>query len=84
MALKPTLGRLKCIGLENILDLKSYVIVRRDELTVHKIEFNDGGSVKLAFTAQGKLVELSTKNTAQTFTTEGAIVIRARSAAENT
>ena len=77
------LETIKSVGLENIFDLKSHVILREGELTVHKIEFHDGGRVKLAFTTQGKLVEFSCNKVGQTITKEGTIVIRSFVAAEN-
>ena len=78
------LATIKSVGLENIFDLKSHVIMREGELTVHKIESHDGGRVKLAYTTQGKLVEFSCNKIGQTITKEGAIMIRTSAAAENT
>ena len=37
------LETIKSVGFENIFDLKSHVIMREGELTVHKIEFHNGG-----------------------------------------
>ena len=78
------LETIKSVGIENIFDLKSHVIMREGALTVHKFEYHDGGGVKIAFTTQGKLVEFSCDKIGQTITKEGAIVIRSYSAAENT
>ena len=78
------LETIKSVGLENIFDLKTHVIMCEGELTVHKIEFHDGGRVKLAYTTQGKLVEFSCNKIGQTITKEGAIIIRSFVAAENT
>ena len=75
---------IRSVGIENIFDLKSHVIMREGDLTVHKLEFHDGGSVKIAYTTQGKLVEFSGNKIGQTITKEGAIVIRSFVAAENT
>ena len=75
---------IKSVGLENIFDLKSHIILREGELTVHKIEFHDGGLVKLSFTDKGKLVEFSCHHVGQTITKEGEIIIRSYVAAENT
>ena len=58
--------------------------MREGELTVHKAEFHDGGSVKIAFTTQGKLVEFSGQKIDQTITKDGEIIIRSSAAAENT
>ena len=69
------------VGFENILDLKSHVIMRDGDLTVHKAEFHDGGKVKLAFTSQGKLVEFSGEKFGQTINKENEIVIRSHTAA---
>lgn len=74
---------IKSVGIENLFDLKSHVIMREGDLTVHKIEYHDGGRVKLAFTTQGKLVEFSCHKIGQTITKEGAIMIRSSDAAKD-
>ena len=78
------LETIKSVGLENIFDLKSHVILREGELTVHKIEFHDGGWVKLAFTDKGKLTEFSCHHIGQTITKDGEIIIRSYVAADTT
>lgn len=78
------LGSIKSVGFENIFDLKSHVIMRDGDLTVHKAEFHDGGHVKIAFTTGGKLVEFSGRKIGQTITKENEIIIRSSTAAENT
>lgn len=70
------------VGFENIVDLKSHVIMREGDLTVHQAEFLDGGKVKLAFTSKGKLVEFSGHKIGQTINKENEILIRSHTAAE--
>ena len=69
----PTINK---VGIDNILDLKSYVIMRDGELTVHKIELLGGGSVKIAYTASGKLVEFRGKKISQTITKDNEVIIK--------
>lgn len=78
------LPSIKSVGFENIFDLKSHVIMREGELTVHKAEFLDGGKVKVAFTTEGKLVEFSGSKFGQTITKDNEIILRSSTAAENT
>lgn len=70
------------VSVENIVDLKSYVIVRDGDLVVHKMEFYDGGQVKLSFSTQGKIHEFSGNKIGQTITKDGAVVLRSLSAAK--
>lgn len=77
------LETIKSVGFENIFDLKSHVIMREGDLTVHKADFIDGGHVKIAFTAQGKLVEFSAHKIGQTITKENEIMIRSGTAAND-
>lgn len=70
------------VGFENIFDLKTHIIMRDGDLTVHQAEFHDGGKVKIAFTSQGKLVEFSANKIGQTITKDNEIVIRSHTAAE--
>lgn len=72
------------VGIENIFDVKTHTIMREGELTVHKMEFHDGGRVKLAYTTQGEMKEFTCTNTGQTITKEGAITIRSSTAAKKT
>ena len=78
------LRSIKRVGFENIFDIKTYVIMREGDLTVHKAEFHDGGHVKIVYTAQGKLIEFSSHKIGQTITKENEIIIRSHTAAENT
>lgn len=70
------------VCLENIFDLQSYIIMREKDLTVHKIEFRDGGSAKIVYTSQGKLVEFSGNKIGQTLTKGSDITIRSFTAAQ--
>jgi len=76
------LSSIKAIGFENVVDLKSYVIMREGELTVHRVEFIDGGVVKIAYASDGKLVEFTGKEIGQTITKENEIVIRSSTASK--
>ena len=69
------LASIKSVGFKNITDLKSHVIMREGDLTVHKAEFNDGGHVKIAYTAQGKLVDFSGQKISQSITKDNEILI---------
>lgn len=73
---------IKSVGIENIFDLKSHVIKRKGELFIYKVEFNDGGHVKIVFTNSGKLKEFSGHNIGQTITKGSEIIIRSSSSAE--
>lgn len=64
------------VTIDNIFDLKSHVIMRNGDLTVHSIELLDGGSVKISFTANGELVEFSGKNIKQTITKKNEIILK--------
>ena len=75
---------IKSVGFENIFDLKSHVIMRDGELTVHKVEFHDGGYVKISFTTDGNLVEFSGRKIGQTITKNNEIMIRSSNAANVT
>ncbi|MDQ2077932.1 hypothetical protein [Marinimicrobium sp. ABcell2] len=82
--MKIDLQSIKSVGFENIVDLKSHVIMRDGDLTVHKAEFHDGGRVTLAFTSQGKLVEFTGYKIGQTITKDNEIIIRSSTAAKTT
>ena len=77
-----SISTINSVGIENIFDVKSHTIMRESNLTVHKIEFHDGGRVKLAYTTEGEITEFSCTNIGQTITKDGAIVIRSSVAAE--
>lgn len=72
------------VGIENVFDVRTHTIMREGELTVHKMEFHDGGRVKLAYTTQGEIKEFTCTNIGQTITKEGAIIIRSSTAAKET
>ena len=72
------------VGIENIFDVKTHTIMREGDLTVHNMEFHDGGRVKLAYTKQGEMKEFICTNIGQTITKEGAITIRSSTAAKKT
>lgn len=64
------------VSIDNIFDLKSHVIMRDGELTIHRIELLDGGSVKISFTTSGELIEFSGKNIRQTITKDNEVIIK--------
>ena len=64
------------VSIDNIFDLKSHVIMRDGEITVHNIELLDGGTVKISFSTDGKLVEFSGKNVRQTITKDNEVIIK--------
>lgn len=70
------LPSIKKVSIDNIFDLKSHIVMRDGELTIHNIEYLDGGSVKISFTTSGKLIEFSGKNIRQTITKENEITIK--------
>ena len=69
------IGSIKSVGFHNIVDLKSHIILHEGDLTVHKAEFRDGGQVKIAYSAQGKLVEFTCRNIGQSITKNNEIVL---------
>ena len=52
------------IGLRNILDVISHVVMRSDDLTVHKIEMRNGGKVELSYAQDGQLKNFKTEKCA--------------------
>ena len=70
------LPTIKKVTIDNIFDLKSHIIMRDGELTIHNIELLDGGSVKISFTAGGKLVEFTGKKIRQTITKQNDVIIK--------
>lgn len=72
------------VGIENIFDVRTHTIMREGELTVHTMEFHDGGRVKLSYTTQGEIKEFICTHIGQTITKEGAITIRSSTAAKET
>ena len=67
------------VSIDNIIDLKSHIIMRNGDLTVHNIELLDGGTVKLSFTADGQLVEFSAKGIRQSITKNNEVIIKSLS-----
>ena len=64
------------VSIDNILDLKSHIIMRDGKLIIHNIELLDGGIVKISFTSSGELVEFSGKNIRQTITKDNNVIIK--------
>ena len=67
------------VSIDNIIDLKSHIIMRDGNQTIHNIELLDGGTVKLAFTTDGKLVEFSGKGIRQSITKNNEVIIKSLS-----
>lgn len=64
------------VSIDNIFDLKSHVIMRDGETTIHNIELLNHGTVKIAFTSAGQLIEFSAKNIIQTITKDNVVIIK--------
>ncbi|QFZ87191.1 hypothetical protein GFK26_32650 [Variovorax paradoxus] len=58
------LDEIKSIGIENMLDIRSYTITPIVGSVSHFIRFLDGGEVRLAYNAQGCLLEFSAQGVA--------------------
>ena len=67
------------VSIDNIIDLKTHIIMRDGDMTIHNIELLDGGTVKLAFTKDGKLVEFSGKGIRQSITKNNEVIIKSLS-----
>jgi hypothetical protein len=50
------------VSIKNITSVKAHVIMRVDDLTQHKIEFKNGGTVDFAYRDDGTLVRFAGKN----------------------
>ena len=70
------LPTIKKVSIDNIIDLKSHIIMRDGNQTIHNIELIDGGTVKLAFTTNGKLIEFSAKGISQSITKNNEVIIK--------
>jgi|GEM_PF-2215809 len=57
-----SLDKIKSVGIHNIIDIKAYNLVRHEGLTVHNIEFMDGGIVSFAFDSEGNVQNASAQN----------------------
>lgn len=69
-------GTINAITLENIVHVQSYRIMRLNELTVHTIEFNDGGKVDLRYTDDGALVHFGGNRIGLQVSPEGVVTLR--------
>lgn len=69
-------GEIKAITLENIVHVRSYRLMRLDGLTVHNIEFDDGGTVDLRYTDSGKLVAFSGNQIGLQVSPQGVITLK--------
>ena len=67
------------VSIDNIIDLKSHIIMRDGNQTMHNIELLDGGTVKLVFTTDGQLVEFSGKGIRQSITKNNEVIIKSLS-----
>lgn len=67
------------VSIDNIIDLKSHIIMRDGEKTTHKIELLDGGTVNLSFMTDGQLVEFSGKGIRQSITKNNEVIIKSLS-----
>ncbi|HEV2045791.1 MAG TPA: hypothetical protein VGQ95_04260 [Chthoniobacterales bacterium] len=69
----------KSVGIHNIVDIKTYSLVRHEGLTLHNIEFNDGGIVSFAFDSDGHVENATTQGAATKITPDGQILYAMRS-----
>ena len=69
------LGSIRRIALENIVDVKKYSLSTAEGLTIHDIEYNDGGRISFAFTDDGKIAKYSAKQTGMQITSENDVII---------
>ncbi len=58
------LEEIKSIGIENMLEVQTYRITRIVGSVSHFVRFLDGGEVRLAYNAQGCLLEFSAQGVA--------------------
>lgn len=70
------LNNIKSIGIENITDLKTHRVFREGNMTMHQIEFYDGGSAKIGYTSTGQLVEFSTTRMSFSISKDNEIVLK--------
>jgi len=70
------LPTIKKVSIDNLFDLKSHVIMRDGELTIHNIELLGAGTVKIAFTSDGQLIEFTGKNIRQVITQNNEVIIK--------
>ncbi len=68
---------IEAIGIKSITEVISHRIMRDGAVTVHEIEFINGGSAKVAYTTEGKLKEFSCSKVGTTLTPESEIIIGA-------
>lgn len=69
-----SLDRIKSVGIHNIIDIKSYSLVRHEGLTVHNIEYMDGGIVSFAFDSDGNVQNASAENVVARMSPDAQIV----------
>lgn len=55
------LARITRIGIANIVDLKNYLIMEREGLILHTIEMHGGGLLSLAYTADGRIENMTSR-----------------------
>jgi hypothetical protein len=70
------LTNIKSVGIYNIIDLKTHRVFRDGDITMHQIEFHDGGTAKFGYTNTGKLVEFSTTRMTTTISKENEIMLK--------
>jgi hypothetical protein len=64
------------VDLENITSVRAHRIMRDDEGTVHDIEFENGGKVRISYTHAGKLRAFAGETVELTLTKQNVIVLR--------
>lgn len=48
-------GKIKTIGIKNIIDLAAYSVSRRDNLIIHQFSFSSGADGEIVFTNSGEI-----------------------------
>jgi hypothetical protein len=71
------LENIKSVGIQNVVDLKTHRVFREGDITMHNIEFQDGGTAKFGYNSTtGSLVEFSTVKCSLTITKDNEIMLK--------
>lgn len=75
-SISSTMDQILSFGIENIGDIRSYDIERKDGKIFHSVVFNSGGTIKLSFAPDGSDFQASVSGMAQQIIDGERIVIR--------
>lgn len=70
------LGKIKSIGIENILDLKAYNMSREGDRIMHVLEFSDGGTCEVTYLVTGKLEVFNGHRLSVQISKDGVLTIK--------